>query len=644
MSRNEYWSDPDEIKRRFGNAASSDVGAGPVVYAENGKLLVDDGEAHIAVIGQTGKGKSQCQSMPFARLVLDKNESGIFVDPKGELYRHLASHAKNHRVIVLDFRNPGRSPERWNPLAMPYKQYKSGDLDAKDVACSSVGELWDAVYPVTPHEDPFWPTSAANFAKGITYALFDNAKSEEITINNVFTMMEEAEEAPAGSAPFPSRSKMKSLYELLPSDSLAKKNLATYVTGPGDTRGSIHAVAVAGLEVFSRSQGLMSMLSDDTLNIMELDVDRPFAIFIITPDETNQFDTLVGILVSQISQHLIRVAQDRGGKLPIRVNMILEELGSVGKSIPALPNLLVAGRSRNIRIMLILQSRDQLIDVYGKSKAETIYSCIGITVGFSTNSWETLTEWSHRCGERDVMKDGHLTKEPLITATQLAAMPTGTALVLADSRYKFVTHFPFYNEMFDNSDWKEPDTHAVPRIKPPKPFDFSAFLESIKAKKEAQASEKKKKEPASSSGLPPMRPYDMFGPNSPFSTHDVSVSSETLPSDASIRDDSQIDPEDIDEILARIDKKIAALELEEAKEDAETDGKKYHVLVTAFASKRQTALRIASVAGESPKKIEKKLDKLPYLISFKTRKEASKFIEMIKGIGGNAEIDHKEEE
>ena len=56
---------------------------------------------------------------------------------------------------------------------------------------------------------------------------------------------------------------------------------------------------------------------------------------------------------------------------------------------------MVASRSRNMRLMLVLQSTSQLVDVYGKSKAETIYSSIGITIGFSTNNWENLRASLH---------------------------------------------------------------------------------------------------------------------------------------------------------------------------------------------------------------------------------------------------------
>lgn len=479
MSRSERWNTVNEIKRRFHKTTDPGNGAGPVVYVENGRKYSDDSQSHIAVIGRTGKGKSQCCSLPYMREILKRGESLIMLDPKGEGYKKNACYIPEHyQVFCVDFRNPRKSPTKWNPLSTPYRLFCSKDPDDNDIASSMLSELWNGVYPYDGHSDKFWTDSSVNYAKGLTYGLFETAGKETINLDSVAVMMEQSEIRFGG----PSNTILKEFYEQLPLDSLAKRNLATYVTAPNETRASIHSVAASGLEVFSRSKGLMEMLSDDTLNIMDIDVNRPFILTVITPDETDVYDALSGLLVSQVSQHLIRVAQEKGGRLPIRVNIILEELGSVGKSIPSLPNLMVASRSRNMRLMLVLQSNAQLVDVYGKSKAETINSCIGITIGFSTNSWETLTEWAQRCGEKQIVSSGHIIKEQLITASQLAAMPTGTALVMVDSQYKFIAHLPFYDEMYDNSKWKAPQYKPTASGRPFKSLDFEAMVKEIKKK------------------------------------------------------------------------------------------------------------------------------------------------------------------
>lgn len=603
MSRSERWNTVNEIKRRFHETTEAMNGAGPVVYVENGRKYSDDTESHIAVIGRTGKGKSQCCSLPYMREILQKGESQIVLDPKGEGYKKNACYIpKNYQVFCVDFRNPRKSPTRWNPLSTPYRLFRSKDPDDNDIASSMLSELWNEVYPYDGHSDKFWTDASANYGKGLTYGLFEAAPEDQINLNSVAVMMEQSEIRSGGMG----NTILKEFYENLPLDSLSKRNLATYVTAPNDTRASIHSVAASGLEVFSRSKGLMEMLSDDTLNILNLDEERPFVLFIITPDETDVYDALAGLLISQITQHLIRVAQERGGKLPIRVNIILEELGSLGRSIPNLPNLMVASRSRNIRLMLVLQSNAQLVDVYGKSKAETINSCIGITIGFSTNSWETLTEWAQRCGEKQIENSGHIIKEQLITASQLAAMPTGTALIMVDSQYKFIAHLPFYDEMYDNSKWKAPSFLSHSNNKYNHSFDFASLVSDLR---------KNKLESLLSNA---QQNHATLVKETPFSQCSGNI--------------------DIDDLVSRIDAKIAKLEAEEEQERKETK-KWYHVVITSCKGNRlKIAAIIAHFTSDNIRSANEKLDHLPVDIGFNNIKEAVRFAKEIKAAGGEVSI------
>lgn len=479
MIRSERWSTASEILHRFRDSQNPEQGAGPVLFFENGRRYTDESEAHIEVIGSTGTGKTQCCVLPFERECYLHGESLIILDPKEESKnRNHCFLPKDYIEYCVNFRDPRRSKTKWNPLEAPKRLFRSRDPNDKDIASSMISEFWNGVYPYEGNTDRFWPESAANYAKGLTYGLCEKAGANQVTLNNVAIMMEQSEARKA--ARYRQSTLIQEFDATLESDSLAKRNLAPYVTAPNETRASIHSVASSGLEIFSRSRGLMEMLSEDTLNILDIDVDKPFVLRILLPDETDVYDSLAGLLVSQVTQHLIRVAQERGGKLPIRVNIILEELGSIGRSIPNLPNLMVASRSRNMRLMLVLQSHTQLIDVYGKSKAETINSCVGITIGFSTNNWQTLQEWSQRCGDREVETCGRVVKEPLITPAQLAAMPTGTALIMADRKYKFITHLPFYNEMYDNSSWRKPKEEEMKTGKPLKSFSFEALINRAK--------------------------------------------------------------------------------------------------------------------------------------------------------------------
>ena len=89
-----------------------------------------------------------------------------------------------------------------------------------------------------------------------------------------------------------------------------------------------------------------------------------------------------------------------------------------------------------------MQSYSQLEDIYGKSQSETILSSVGVTIAFSTNNWETLEEWSHKCGNRTIYENGSRYTEPVLTPNQIAAMPVATALILIRGRMKWVCKFP----------------------------------------------------------------------------------------------------------------------------------------------------------------------------------------------------------
>ena len=263
--------------------------------------------------------------------------------------------------------------------------------------------------------------------------------------------------------------------------------------------------------------------------------------------------------------------------------------------------------------MLVLQSNAQLVDVYGKSKAETINSCIGITIGFSTNSWETLTEWAQRCGEKQIENSGHIIKEQLITASQLAAMPTGTALVMVDSQYKFIAHLPFYDEMYDNSKWKAPQYKPTASGRPFKSLDFEAMVKEIK----------KKQMESTLSGFSAERKTSAVPTGFPFF--------EEARSDG---------PMDIDSLVSRIDAKIAELEAEEeAERKKQGADKKHHVIITEGQSNRARIARvIASATGESLEKAAKRLAQFPVDIAFSTKSEAVKFAKDVTNAGGKATI------
>ena len=442
----ERWMSPEQIKFNFPIEAFSTRAGIPI-----GNERVVDNNNHIAVYGSTGTGKTFSLVMPMISNLINKNESIIVIDPKGELTPVIQweinnKEKSNYRCYFIDLANPHKSTVKWNPLSMIRRLLQSQDPADRDKGDTLLNALADAIYP-DEAQDPFWPEAARTYFKGIVYGLIECGKSDEVNIGSVANMMSQSETKVLGNLA------IKEFYDnILSADSIAKYNLASYVSAPNETRGSIHSVADNGIAKFNVSKGLTKLLSEDTLNILDIDTEHPFVISIIVPDYTEASHAVAGYLVNQVITHLIQTADNRyDRKLPVAVNCILEELGSVGKKgLPELPRWISTNRSRNIRFVLILQNYEQLVSAYGKESAEIIKSNTKTNVCFSTPEMGTLKEWSDRCGERIIHKsNGVEFKEPLITPQNLEAMPVGTALFMIDGN-KFISHLQPYGCIIGN--------------------------------------------------------------------------------------------------------------------------------------------------------------------------------------------------
>lgn len=487
--RSERWSEEKEIKKvlredRGNGKRVAEVAGGPVLYYQNKRRWCYTDEGHLIFLGVSGSGKSRRGTIPMIRNFIHAGESFITVDPKGEIFNQTACYlSKEYNTHVIDFRHVLES-ERWNPLRLITELYHSEDLLKRQVAMESLDDLAYALYEINGQADPFWIQSARSVFIGAVYALMEYGDMNQLNMANVYQLIAKGEER-FGSA---SNTYLKEFVKSLPSDSIPAMMLQSYATTAEDTRGGIRSTFLEGISIFARSEGLISMLGGDDLHINALDGEKPVAIYIILPDESAIYDGLSGVLVGQLMGHYLRLAQDKfHGKLPCRLNVCLEELGNIGGALSSLPHLMSAGRSRNIRCQLVLQSLSQLDTIYGPSKASTIRSNADVLVAFRVNHWETLVELSNKCGEREINRGGYCSCEHLISPAQLAAMKTGQALVMISGRTKFISWLPDYSEMYDCSAWKAPSRILRGGWTKTSVFDIQKYVRE-KKKKEIQES------------------------------------------------------------------------------------------------------------------------------------------------------------
>lgn len=465
--RNDRWSTLAEIRRTLTPDTDKTQG-GLILYRRNGRCLKYTGEENSIILGITGTGKSRCCTINMTNDFVDTGESFVALDPKGELHAYTAWRlGKQYRKIVIDFRHVGRSA-CYNPLAMPAELYRSGDPEKKDLAMEMIDDLAYKLFPTT--EDPFWPLEARDVFCAAACILMERADEDEINMTSLYRLISDSD-----SGGFSGCQMLRDLIATFSCDSLASVLMSCYLSVPLETRNCIRGVFLQGLSKFVKNEGLISMTASDDLCINQLDGQTPTAIYIILPDETPIYNSICTVLVGQLMTHYIRLAQDRyGGRLPRRINFLVEEAGNIGRIAP-LSHLMSAGRSRNVRIHLVLQNYSQLNTLYGDAEANTIRNNAGVLVAFRGDHWNTLVELSDKCGERNVECCGHLVREKLITPSQLAAMKTGMALVRIAGKTCFITRLPDCSELSARAVFDSPSQSASPR-RPVKIFRMKDHL------------------------------------------------------------------------------------------------------------------------------------------------------------------------
>ena len=454
--KSERWSTANEIERVLTSTDKGELG-GAILLRKGKTNFAFCDEGHMTIIGGSGTGKSRRVTFGQLRTLIMKGESFVVVDPKGELYKNTAYYAKDtHNIKVFNCRQPGYS-QRWNPLQYAWELWHRGEHSA---AHEKVREFVKDFMSDYKTVDQYWIESLTNLVTGMAYLLIQLPNKHYCNIGTIYDLLSEDRESLRGidiSAGIVLEGSLQTTVDTLQEDDPAKKLLAGYLSAALVTRSSVLTTVTNKLADFCISEEISNLTSGDDFDIANLDVDKkPLAVYIIIPDGNRVYSEIAAMLVSQLTTHFKNLADKKyGGTLPNRLNIIMEELGNVGRSISELPELMSASRSRNMRMTLVVQSLSQLDSLYGPNDAETIRGNTNVWMMFRNSNWDTLQTFSRQCGDRKLKSGDIVEVQPLINPTQLGAMEVGQALVLINGRTKYITQFPDYTEMFDCSNLEE---------------------------------------------------------------------------------------------------------------------------------------------------------------------------------------------
>ena len=572
--------------------------AGIPLVNDGKRLWVDNGEYHNLVIGATGSGKSQTVVEPMVELLIKKGESMIITDPKGELYVAASDYLRQrgYNVITLNFRDP-QNGNAWNPLTLPYQYYKDGNKDKATELLDDVA--LNILYDPNNKGEPFWEKSAADYFSGLALGLFEDADQNEINLNSINRMSNEGEDK-FGMSNF-----IKEYFNMKGVTSNAYVFASNTINAPSDTKGGILSVFRQKIRLFSSRENLSEMLAYSDFDMREIGKQKT-AVFIVIQDEKTTYHSLATIFIKQCYETLIDVAQKNGGKLPYRTNFILDEFPNM-PPLKDITSMVTAARSRKIRFTFIIQNFAQLKSVYGNENAETIKGNCGNLVYLISTELAALEEISKMCGEVQSGEKDKTASTPLVSVTDLQKLKLFEAIIIRWRKPPFKTKYTPNFKM----DWGHPHSEAqfITRNKREiQSFDIKTFVKEKKRQNMLNSLNGEGKDLSADHNNPfggsspfgggnPFGGANPFGGGNPFGGanpfgggNPFGGSSQTSnnpfasnPSSGGMLGGGL----DLDAMMRDIDKKIAELDAEEARQKAELEKKKQEQSTTAEPVKKE---------------------------------------------------------
>ena len=551
------WASEKDIKNDKGivkvSPLDKDIKAAGIPLINKGtEIWVDNGEYHNLVIGATGSGKTECVVKPLVNLLSKKGESMIITDPKGEIYEYCGEYLKSqgYKIVILNFRDPERG-NAWNPLSLPYQYFKSGNADKgiellDDVALNI---LYDSSSGKSDSE--FWEKSAADYFSGLALGLFMDAKEKEVNLNSINYMSTVGEER-RGTTPY-----IKEYFSLKGEDSSAYIFASNTINAPNETKGGILSTFRQKIRLFSTRESLSEMLAYSDFDMRDIGKQKT-AVFMIIHDEKKTYHGLMTIFVKQCYETLIDCAQANGGKLEYRTNFILDEFANMPplKDVDA---MVTAARSRDIRFTFIIQNFAQLNEVYGEEIAQVVKGNCGNLVYLISTELKALEEISKMCGEVKSKEKDKTASTPLVTVSDLQKLKLFEAIIIRWRKNPFKTKLPPDFKI----DWgvkygkAELPTRKTQKIEL---FDIKKFVSDKKKDDEFN-------NPRPMAGVNPF----LSGGFNPFIQNSQSMPS--MPSQ-NRKSFDKISDKEIDDMVKDIEKKLAALDEEEKKNQQKIESDK----------------------------------------------------------------------
>lgn len=360
---------------------------------------------HIAIFGASGTMKSRAIIRNALFQALKRGESVVITDPKAELYNDTSQMYRNagYEVKVFNLVNPEHG-DSWNCMS----DLHGNTLMAQMLTNIIIGNTSNG------KGDHFWDNGEGNLLKALILLVdLDPSRSPDTKhLPAVYQMLTRNTER-----------QLTALFEKLPLDHPARAPYNLFAQSSDTVRSGIIQGLGTRLQVLQNRevQGITSRSDID----LAAPGSRKCAYYIILSDQDTTMAFLSSLFFSLMFIKLTRHADARpGGHCDIPVNLVLDEFNNIGRIGGAadgsdFARSLSVIRSRDIRVMMAVQSLGQLQNRYGNNLwAEIIGNCdIQLMLGCTDDV--TAEYFSGRSGEMSIEVSSTMTTRQTIALAQV---------------------------------------------------------------------------------------------------------------------------------------------------------------------------------------------------------------------------------
>ena len=382
----------------------------------NGKLVtkraIPKENMNVFVCGAPGSGKSYMFVRPYLAQCIRRQESFVCTDPSGELLETMGGYAKacGYKVKVFNLVDPEKS-DSWNVTG----EVGINQLHAQIAVSTIIKNTLEGERP-----DPFWDNGEKNLLKALLLYINSDAYTGSKSLGELYKLL--------ASDNFSSSTLecLKNLDERHP----AKLSYNIYAQATESVQQSFASGLATRLQIF-QSEAIRNMTACDDIDLTAPGKEK-CAYFVVMSDQDSTYQLLSSLFFSFLFIKLADFGKTcKGQSLPVSVNMVLDELPSIG-NIPDLGRKLATVRKYGVNVVPIIQLISQLDNRYSPAEREEIIGCCDTQVWLGSNDIASAEVLSERSGTMTVDVSSKSEKVDFLPQTQLTSSVGKRAVLTVD--------------------------------------------------------------------------------------------------------------------------------------------------------------------------------------------------------------------